>query len=79
MISKQNTCQLNTFYLHIIRACDHPVLPGDEYCCPDWEVAHLETLDELLRLMVPDVDVPVVERDQHPLFGGVEVARLHSV
>ena len=41
--------------------------------------AYLEGLDELLALIVPDVDVAIVERDEHPLLGGVQVTGLHTV
>ena len=35
---------------------------------------HLKGFDELLAFIIPNVDVAVVERDEHPLLGGVEVA-----
>ena len=42
-------------------------------CC------HLEGLDEGLVLVVPDVDVAVVEGGEHPWLGRVEVAAFHAV
>lgn len=46
--------------LHIVRAGNDPVLPRDEFGSPDWLVADFESLNELLILMVPDIDVSVV-------------------
>ena len=42
-------------------------------------VSHLKRLDELLALVVPNVNVAIVERHEHPLFSRMKVARLHSV
>ena len=42
-------------------------------------VSHLKRLNELLALVVPNVNVAIVERHEHPLFSRMKVARLHSV
>ena len=42
-------------------------------------LSHLKRLDELLALVVPNVNVAIVERHEHPLFSRMKVARLHSV
>ena len=47
--------------------------------CSSCFEAYLEGLDELLAFIVPYVDVAVIERDEHPLLGGVQVTRLHTV
>lgn len=66
-------------YLHVIRPRHDPVLPRHEDGGPHRQLAHLEALDELLGLVVPDVHVAVVEGHQHPRLGGVQVAGLHPV
>ena len=66
-------------YLHVIRPGHNPVLPRHEDGGPHRQLAHLEALDELLGLVVPDVNIAIVEGDQHPLLGGVEVAGLHPI
>ena len=42
------------------------------------QVEHLKRLDERLRLVVPDVDVAVVERGEHPRLARVNVDRLDA-
>ena len=42
-------------------------------------MSDLERLDERLALVVPHMDVSVVERGQHPGLGRVEVAALDPV
>ena len=42
-------------------------------------VSHLKRLDKLLALVVPNVNVAIVERHEHPLFSRMKIARLHSV
>lgn len=43
------------------------------------QVGDLERFDEVLCLVVPDVDVAIVERSQNPGLTGMEVNRLDSV
>ena len=36
--------------------------------------SHLKGFDKLLALIIPNMDVAVIEGDKHPLLGRVEVA-----
>ncbi len=42
-------------------------------------ITYLEGFDERLVLIVPQVDVPVVERGEHPRVRGVQVDALDAV
>ena len=41
--------------------------------------SYLKGFNKLLALIIPYVDVAIVEGDEHPLLGGVEIAWLHPV
>jgi hypothetical protein len=43
------------------------------------QVGDLERFDEVLCLVVPDVDIAIVERSQNPGLARMEVNRLDSV
>ncbi len=46
--------------LKVVRATDDPVLPGDEAASSDGDVRQLESLDYLLGLIAPDIDMTFV-------------------
>jgi len=64
---------------HVVRAGDNPVLPGYETSGSHGKIAHFEALDQSLALVVPNVDVAIVQGGQHPRFAGVEVTTLDPV
>ncbi len=47
--------------VQIIRPADNPILPGNEAAGADGHVGELERLDDLLRLVGPDVHMAAVE------------------
>ena len=65
--------------LHVVRARHHPVLARNELRSTHGQVTHLEGLDELLVVDVPNVHVAVVETGAHPWLSGVEIAALDPV
>ena len=75
----KNIWKLKKFYLHVIGPCHDPILPGHKHGGPDRQIAHLKRFHQLLRFIVPNVDVAVVQRHQHPLLGRVQVAWLDPV
>lgn len=65
--------------LHVVGAGDDPVLARHELRRSHRQIAHLECLHQGLRLVVPDVDVALIQRAEHPWLRRVEVHALHSV
>ena len=64
---------------HVVGAGDDPVFARHELGRSHGDVADFEGLDERLTLVVPDVDVAVVEAREHPRLGRVKVAAFHAV
>jgi hypothetical protein len=54
-VGKSDSC------IQIIRPADDPVLPGNEATGTDRDIGELESLDNLLGLVRPDVDMATVE------------------
>jgi len=65
--------------LHVIGTRYNPALPGDELGCTDRKITDLKGFDKELALVVPYVNIPVVERNKHPWFRRMEICRLDSV
>jgi len=65
--------------LHVVGTRYNPALPGDELGCTDWKVTDFEGFDEKLALVVPDMNVSVVEGNEHPWFCRMEICRLDSI
>lgn len=65
--------------LHVIGTGHDPVLPGNEFCTSDRQIAHLERLHELLVLMVPNVYVAAVEGAEHPRLGRMKIHTFDTI
>lgn len=66
-------------HLHIIGPSHHPILSGHKLGSSDWQIAYLERLHQTLGLVIPDVDVTLVQRAQHPWLCWMEIDTLNSV
>ena len=65
--------------LHVIGTRHDPALPRDELGCTDRKITDLKRFDKKLALVVPNVDVSVVEGNEHPWFRRMEICRLDSI
>jgi hypothetical protein len=65
--------------LKVVTATYNPVLSCDESAGSDRDVGQLERLDDLLRLVGPDVDMAAVECGEDPRLFRVEVDAFDSL
>ena len=65
--------------MHVVRTGHHPLLAHHELRRAHREIGDLELLDHVLRVVVPDVHLPVVQRRQHPWLRRVHIHALYTV
>ena len=65
--------------LKVVRACDEPVLSGDEFDATNRHFRHLKSLDDRASIVVVYVDRAVVQSSQQPWFRRVKVDALDTI
>mmetsp|Transcript_10932 Transcript_10932/g.24839 ORF Transcript_10932/g.24839 Transcript_10932/m.24839 type:complete len:201 (-) Transcript_10932:33-635(-) len=65
--------------LHVIRSSDDPLLPRGKFCATYWKVTHLHLPQQCLGVVVPDEEVPRIERREYPGLLLVEVDGFHTI
>jgi len=64
--------------MHIIGASNDPALSGNEFRSTNGQVGDFKRLDECLVLVVPNVNVAIVQTSEQPWFCRMEIDGLDA-
>lgn len=65
--------------LHVIGTSDNPVLAWHKFGSPYRQIAYFECFHQGLRLVIPDIDIALIQGAQHPWLGWMKIHTLYSV